>query len=282
MGTWGTAIYSNDTAEDVRDACREVFSFYELKEGNEKIFESFKEILKQEFIDNDYASFWYALADWQWKHGLLTEQVKNKTLELLSVYAGIDCWQEIGNKKDIVRRKGVLDSLKKRLQEPQLPLRKPKITIAKSKHKPGDIISFQANAFFGEESPWKINSFSVPLMFKKQKISNSEYSDIVGFDANGKYMAILCIGTEKMPHSEYVPDVFDEYSVYVWYDYLSEINPTIDTLNSCGFLPLVDWQLKDFNKNITEYINWTYSFTLMTEKFKNSDEVANIIKLKES
>ena len=33
MGTWGTGIYSNDTAEDVRDICQEIFPFVSVEEG---------------------------------------------------------------------------------------------------------------------------------------------------------------------------------------------------------------------------------------------------------
>ncbi len=90
MGAWGTGIYSNDTAEDLRDTCKDIFAFYDNEEGNRRIFEIFAELIAQKQIDNDYASFWYALADWQWKHGLLTENIKEKAVTLLSDYAGIE------------------------------------------------------------------------------------------------------------------------------------------------------------------------------------------------
>ena len=36
MGAWGTGIYSNDTAGDVRDACKDIFGYYDVEEGNQK------------------------------------------------------------------------------------------------------------------------------------------------------------------------------------------------------------------------------------------------------
>ena len=67
MGTWGSGLYSNDIAEDVRDMCNEIFPFVDIKEGNKILFTEFSEIVNLSITDNDSASFWYALADWQWK-----------------------------------------------------------------------------------------------------------------------------------------------------------------------------------------------------------------------
>lgn len=119
MGAWGTGIYSNDVAEDVRDVCRDIFAYFDVNEGNKVFFESFHEVLNQEIIDNECASFWYALADWQWKHGILNESVKAKALSLLKNYAGIKEWEEIGNKSDVRKRKAVLDRLAEQLEREQ-------------------------------------------------------------------------------------------------------------------------------------------------------------------
>ncbi len=277
MGTWGTAIYSNDTAEDVRDACKDIFAFYDVEEGNKVLFEEFKEIINQGWVDNDYASFWYALADWQWKHGMLTPTVQNKALELLESYAGIDEWIEAGEKGNVEKRRKVLEKLKEQLLMPQNPLKKPRLSIAKPKHKPGDIIVFQAAE--SEKLYWKKKAFSVPLVFRSKKISGSKYEDINGYDGRGKYMAILCIGKAEWRHSRYIPDIYDEYSMYAWYDYMSEKEPTVEELGQSGFLPMVNKQWKDFNRRITDYVEWTYSFTIELEKFKESDDISKIVKL---
>lgn len=284
MGTWGTALYSCDIADDVRDTCKEIFSFYDIEEGNKKIFSIYTEVIEQDYIDNEYASFWYALADWQWKHGMLTEFIKNKTLELLNIYAGLEEWIDTGNPKDIYKRKSVLNTLKAQLLSPQPPYKKPKMNIVHPKHKPGDIIIFQAPCYkeLKNSSIWRIESFTVPLMFESPKFSESNFKDIKGYDAQGKYMAILCVGSVKERHSQYVDNIFDERSVYVWYDYLSVEKPTQDMLRSCGFLPLINWQLKDFNKNITKSLSWTYTFTLTCESFRVNREISEIFKLKDT
>ena len=116
MGTWGTGLYSNDIALDVRDMCNDVFAFFSVEEGNQIIFREYDEILTSEIIDNDYASFWYALTDYQWNHGILCDSIREKTLELLDAYAGMTEWEEVGNKKDIANRKKVLEKLKEKLR----------------------------------------------------------------------------------------------------------------------------------------------------------------------
>lgn len=271
MGIWGTGIYSNDTAIDVRDACNEIFSYYSEEEGTLKLLHYFKEVVEQDPVDNECASFWYALSDWQWKHGMLNEFVKKKALELLDVYAGVDEWIENENKSDLNRRYKVLDKLKFQLQSQQPNLRKPKFSLAKAKHKPGDIIIFRATEFIDEyNSSWHICNIRPPFIFASDYISKSKYENINGYKAHGKYMAILCVGTQKKTYSEYISEAFDEYSLYVWYNYLSESKPSVEELTLCGFLPAIKWRMKDYSNRITESISWVYRFTLMTESFKSN------------
>lgn len=280
LGTWGIGIYANDIAEDVRDACKDIFAVYNVDEGNEVLFNHFSDILNQGFVDNEYASFWYALADWQWKHGMLSNFIKEKTLSLLDSYAGIEEWIELGNKTDIRKRRKIMESLKNQLVSNQRDYKKPRLLLAKPKHKIGDVIVFKATNYVDEfDSSWHITDLRLPYMFSDRKINQSLYENIDGIDAHGKYMAILCIGTKKEVHSMYTPDVFDEHSVYVWYDYLDTQKPTPEKLSSCGFLPMVKRNVKDFYKDITESISWIYSFTLPDEPFKSDCYIEDISKV---
>ena len=274
MGTWGTGIYSNDTAEDVRDACKDIFAVYDVNEGCKILFQSFKELLEQDFIDNDCASFWYALSDWLWKHGMLTEFVKDKALSLLSSYAGIEEWEEANEPKNVLKRRKVLDDLKIQLQKEQPFLKKPKLHLVKPKHKPGDIIVFKATDFIDEwDSSWHIENLTIPYMFLDRSIADSSYENVNGYNAHGKFMAILCVGSNKVKHSEYLSEAFDEYSSYVWYDYLSEEKPCVAKLQLCGFLPMISCDLEDFNKHITKSISWIYHFSMFCESFKDDDYI---------
>ena len=151
MGAWGTGIYSNDIAEEIKDLCDEIFPFVTVEEGNRIIYQEFREVVQSETIDNDYASFWYALADWQWKHGILSEEIRLKVIELLTVYAGIQDWEESARMADVKKRIAVMDKLKKRLETPMPVPKLPKGKLLKPNHKVGDIIIF--GTFDKEQNP---------------------------------------------------------------------------------------------------------------------------------
>ena len=274
MGTWGTGIYSNDIAEDVRDACKDIFAVYDTEDGNKLLFEHFADILEQSFVDNEYASFWYALADWQWKHGMLDSYVKEKALDLLETHAGMDEWYDDGDKADIRKRIKVLELLKEQLRTHQPVLKKPRLSLAKPKHKCGEIIVFRTDC--SEPSVWNVESFLPTFMFKSLKL----FGGVRNFDARGKYMALLCVGTDSTPHSAYLPNLCDTYSVYAWYDYLSEVEPSTADLVKCGFLPFVDLCWKDFNSSILAGAEWKYKFILYSETFRTGKEISMLKKYK--
>ena len=187
MGTWGTGIYANDIAEDVRDACKDIFAIYNVDKGNELLFNHFSDILNQEFVDNEYASFWYALADWQWKHGMLNEFVKEKTLSLLDNCAGIEEWIELGNKTDIRKRYKIMESLRNQLVSNQRDFKKPRLLLAKPKHNIGDVIIFKATNYVDEfDSSWHITDLRPPFMFSNSRIRRSPHENIDGINAHGK------------------------------------------------------------------------------------------------
>ena len=82
MGAWGTGLYQDDIAMEVREYYQEL-----LKKGisNEEsldcVLEAFEEVLEDA---DDAPPFWFGLADTQWKLGRLTDEVREQALALLS------------------------------------------------------------------------------------------------------------------------------------------------------------------------------------------------------
>ena len=234
MGAWGPGIYSNDTASDVRDTCQEIFAFVSLEEGNKLIFNEYKELLDMNLMDDDYASFWYALADWQWKHGMLIDEIKDKTLKLLENYTGLSEWEADASKATVKKRKDVLDKLKEQLLSPQPPLKKPKSNLKKPKHKPGDIIILKSDS---DHVCWNDGSTFLFYKDKYNQVIDARKKPLKDVYLGNKYIALLCVGSvfEKR-YSRYI-DIMDEYSVYAVYDYISDKEPDINDLKEIGFLP---------------------------------------------
>ena len=268
MGAWGTGIYSNDIAQEVKSVCQEIYPYVTIETGNQIVLNLFRDIWDIQIPDNECVCFWYAFADWQWRHGILSADIREKVIHMLSNYIGIGEWSGCVESIEVKKRIAVLDELKLRL-ESQMPLPKlKKGKLKKPKHKIGDVLVFRScsQAKCKSLDVWKIEDLDPPIMLK-------EFSDVTleampPFDAHGKYMAGFCVDYAKVLHSEYIPDLYDEYSVYVFYDYLSDVRPTLAELNQCGFLPQLDWTFKDFNEKITETIGWSYVFTLQNESFR--------------
>lgn len=112
MGAWGTGLYQDDVAEDIKT---DYIKF--LKEGktNQEAYD--KLIEDNQMIINDAEDgpvFWFALADTQWKLGRLMPYVKEQALKYLEEEADLLKWEEWG-KPFLKRRIKVLDQLKDRL-----------------------------------------------------------------------------------------------------------------------------------------------------------------------
>ncbi len=265
MGSWGTALYSNDTSSDVRDMCNEVYPLVGIEEGTKLILKEYADIVNSDIIDNDYADFWFALADWQWKHGILTNEIKNITISLLEAHTGIDEWEG----SDIKKRLVVMEKLLNQLKMPQPEIKIPKAKIAKPKHKPGDIIIVHTGLKENDPENWIWNIEDCTYSF----IYAQEISDKIcetlnpPYDAHNKYIAILCVGTEKSPHSQYVDGIYDEYSIYAFYDYIGEQKPTLDILQTCGFVPKYLQYASKIGTTI-ETSGWCYKFYLFTYSFR--------------
>lgn len=263
MGSWGTALYSNDTSSDVRDTCNEIYPLTNIKEATQIVLKEYSDIANSDIYDNDYADFWFALADWQWKHGILTDEIKNKAISLLEAHTGIDEWEG----SDIKKRLAVMEKLLCQLKSPQPQVKIPKPKLAKPKHKVGDIIIARTGT--KENDPenwiWNIDECIYPFIYSKEITDKIHQSLNPPFDAHDKYIAILCVETEKIQHSQYVDGFYDEYSVYAFYDYLNDQKPTIETLKTCGFLPSY-LQYTD-EKGFIEQNGWQYKFNLLTQNF---------------
>ena len=285
MGTWGTGINSNDTAADVINTCREVYSFLSPEDANKKIMEVFSEILSYDQDDDELANFWYALANWQWEHGVLTEKNKLTVLNMLKTNRGMDLWLEEGNKSDIKKRKEVLNKLYLKLISPMPLTALPKAILKKPKHKIGDIIIFQTVDLNidKENFAWHIDSISKSKYFKNSKY-NSVEKNSVEFDAHKKYLAIICVGIETEPYSKYSIDLLHSHSIYAFYDYCEKEKPTIEKLKKCEFLPATYSKFcpnqKGFvHKLFLSEIDWTYTFTTIDPFSLNRSQVQNFEKL---
>ncbi|MZP30343.1 hypothetical protein GTO91_11535 [Heliobacterium undosum] len=139
MGAWGTAIFSDDLACDVRDDYRELLGQgHEGPEATKLLLAEWQHALN----DPDEApSFWLALAATQWKYGRLENEVKSRALEIIDNGVDLQRWDH--NPTLLKQRKKVLEKLKAQLNSPQPATKK----VAKSnkyvsEFEVGDVFSY--------------------------------------------------------------------------------------------------------------------------------------------
>jgi hypothetical protein len=109
LGTWGTAIKSNDTSADI------YANFFDLyNEGKEPTEIKNKLILENPDGEND---FWFALALALWETKSLPKDILEKIREIIQSKSDLKLWKELdASESDIKKRKIVLDKFLIRLE----------------------------------------------------------------------------------------------------------------------------------------------------------------------
>lgn len=199
MGAWGTNLYSNDSACDIRGDYVD-----ELKRGKTNEEATQELINKNHDIMGDAEEeplFWFALADTQWNYGRLLPEVKEKALYFLSQDKELQRWQASGQRQLITWRK-TLNALKEKLESPQPDVKKvSKYRLYQCKWQLGDVFAYRFSSIYSNEK---------------------------GFE--GKYTVFRKISEDTWWPGHIVPVV----QVYKW---ISNDIPSIDKLSSLNLLP---------------------------------------------
>jgi hypothetical protein len=124
MGAWGTSIFSDDNAADLREDYRDLTgNGLSGSEATDRLIEEWQPDGNDGYF---VATFWLALALTQWKCGRLEERVKARALAAILDGSAIEPWRERKTEK---KRRAVLDKVLAQLQSPQPALTKIKRRI---------------------------------------------------------------------------------------------------------------------------------------------------------
>jgi hypothetical protein len=117
MGIWGTALFSDDTACDLRDEYTDhLGDGLSGVEATDRLLAAWLESLD----DSDEGPVvWLSLAATQWKLGRLEPRVLARALEVIDGGTDLDRWQH--SPGDAGKRRKVLESLRRQLESP-MPL----------------------------------------------------------------------------------------------------------------------------------------------------------------
>ena len=141
MGAWGTAIFSDDTAADVRDAFTDfVAEGLSASEATKRLVRESAEILAE---DDDATVFWLALAAAQWKLGRLLEDVRDRAIAIIDGDDDLRRWED-NSRSEVNQRKKHLAKLREQLLSPQPKPRKLKpFRKSSTDFRVGDVASYR-------------------------------------------------------------------------------------------------------------------------------------------
>lgn len=203
MGTWGTAIFSDDLTADIKREYQTLLAFgVPQEEALKKTIEYFNA-----GTDRDDCRFWFAIASIQIRYSCLEKEVAGIALKLLEQGGDIDKWEE----EDRSKRLNVLEKLKSQLisYDTSLPPRKlPKPRVYKAKWKLGDVLSY--------------------------RLINSPYAPFYNM-----YTGLQVVNIKRTPVSHICPElVCDEWMDIAMFDYIEKDKPDIDILLKRGYCPI--------------------------------------------
>ena len=205
MGAWGTGLYSNDTAADIRGAYVE-----HLKRGksNEEALQSILDSNKDVIgMADEEPLFWFALADTLWNYGRLTEDVKQKALSFLANPPADERWLE-SDKKSLAAWLQTLEKLKSKLLSEQPPEKK--VSKYRFYHCPwnlGDVFAYHLEGAYAKEKGVE----GKYLVFRKVAETNLYPGHIVPVISVYHWMGNTVPTIKEITKRDLLPFYFSEY-----------------------------------------------------------------------
>jgi len=142
MGAWSVSITGNDTAQDLRSEYQAAFFYNDVDTALEKL----EAYVRQEFKPDDedeWCNYYYSLADYMWKHGILTETIRDRVLSMIDSGYGLELYEEAGAKV-LEKRNKVLADFRTKLLSPQPPKKKIRINLyLHPVFETGDLVAIQ-------------------------------------------------------------------------------------------------------------------------------------------
>ena len=202
MGTWSAGITGNDTAQDLQSEYSAAFYRYDVEEALKRIDRYVRTEMFNESDEAEWCNYIYSLADFMWKKGILTEEIRQNAIRMIDSGFGLDIWAE-ESKKALAARQKALAEFRKKLLSPQ-PTRK-KITLnihPKRIFEDGDVIAVQ------------LQTAGKPYTCAKDcPISEAEFHAL-----DGKYILMQLENCYASWTSAIVPEVKDYWAKFRLFD----------------------------------------------------------------
>lgn len=217
MGAWGTAIFSDDLAEDVRGEYNALLSIGKNNEEAENLLLSYySDILDKG--DEDEPVFWFALALSEWNKGRLSELVKAKALEILDNGGDLARWNTPGNEKNYKKRIQAIEDFRKTIlsQQPvEKKIKKPTV----------------------HHCPWRVGDLLAYRIVTNKDVKNGPLSNMWE-----KYALLRVIQIDKHPVSNLAPtEMYNETMLVGLYGWTGIGIPEPSIVEGLEYIPIADY-----------------------------------------
>ena len=220
MGSWGAGISGNDTAMDLRSEYQAAFCHFDVETALEKIDAYVRHEGFDDSAEGEWCDYYYSLADFMWKTGILTEEVKHRAIGMIDAGFGLEIWEESG-KAALRERKKVLEKFREKLCSEQPAPKKIKINLyMKPVFQTGDVVAFQLQTkdqvYLPPDDPraWLSSRFDEPFYRS----------------CHGKWVVVRKAFDHVSYRSSIVPEVQDIWPYFQLYGAMFDECPTMEML----------------------------------------------------
>lgn len=215
MGAWSVSITGNDTAADLKSEYQAAFFYYDIETALSKIDAYVRAEGFDESDEEEWCNYYYSLADFMWRKGILTNSVRDTAIQMIDDGFGLALWAESGE-KILIRRKKALSEFKAKLLSPQGAKKKIRVNLhLSSVFETGDIVAFQLK--------------TRDKTFLKDE---SKFDEAFFQQADGKYIVIRKIEDHISYRSAIVPEVADHWIVFQLYPKIFHELPDISDITN--------------------------------------------------
>ena len=142
MSSWGTNVYDNDMAQDVK---ADVQSLLSVGKNVEQIMEYVMEYYPGDG-DEEECAFWTSLAYTLWKYELLPDMVRDRTVNIINNNNDVELYISDNDKE---KRKKTLSEIKNTLQSVNAkPSKIKKVFVNRTQFHEGNILSFVVDGYY--------------------------------------------------------------------------------------------------------------------------------------
>lgn len=212
MGAWNASINGNDTAQDLKSEYQAAFFYNDAETALAKI----DAYVRNDFDESDeeeWCDYYYSLADYMWKHGILTDEVRDRAVEMIDSGFGLGLWEEAGA-KTLEKRKKALAEFREKLLSPQPPKKKISIKLYLNPiFETGDLVAIQLQTA------------------DKHYLERFGFSEQFFRDCHGKYVVLRKVADKISYTSVVEPAVKDHWAVFQLYGKIFDAIPAVDELD---------------------------------------------------